>query len=95
MKPEHFKLPLSRTLKVKDGRPLVTLMDAVNLMGILPEHPRLSPVWLLACEAIGRAATTGSQADLENATCEIELALAADNLSDDALKGLPLHWGGR
>src|SRR4051794_13904068 len=92
MKPENFRLPLTRALKLKEGPTLLTLKDAVELIGTVPDFPRLSPVWLLACHAIRTAATTGSQADIEDATCEIELALTAHDLLVGAMKCIPVKW---
>jgi hypothetical protein len=92
MKTENFGLALTRTLNLKESRALATLGDAVAVMGDLPDFPRMPPVWLVACHAIRAAATTGSQSDIEDATCEIELALTAHDLLEEPLKSIPLKW---
>ncbi len=79
-----FGLRLSRPLKLKTGLTIGTLGEAATFIGNLPEFPCLRPVWELACDAVARAARTRDQADLEAATCELELALLADKLLDDA-----------
>jgi hypothetical protein len=77
-----FTLRLKRPLRLDDGRVLKTLEDAVALIGHLPEFPKLTPGWELACEALGRAAKTRHAIDIEFATCELALALASDDLSN-------------
>ncbi len=39
-----FNVPLSRPLPLENGHALLTLADAVSLMGELPEFPNLRPV---------------------------------------------------
>ncbi len=77
-----FNIKLTRQQSLRDGRVVATLGDAVALIGQLPEFPRLRPGWLLACEAMARAARTADRDDVMWATCELELALAADHLCE-------------
>ena len=78
-----YNVNLVRRLVLKRGPPVVTLGDAVRLIGDLPEFPSLRPAWQIACEAILRAATTLQPADIESASVEVEIACRGDLLVDD------------
>ena len=93
--PHQFNRLLARVLRLKGERVIITLGQAVDLIGRLPEFPNLRPVWHLACAAVRRAATTGSAEDIEAATCELELALLQDELlqSSDLPTPAPLRSG--
>ncbi len=77
-----FSIRLKRPLRLKDGRILSRLGDAVVLIGELPGFPDLQTGWQLACDALSRAASTRDIADIELASCELELALGQDELLD-------------
>jgi hypothetical protein len=78
----NFDLPLRKALILNTGRVLATLRDVVVFIGELPEFPHLPTEWEAACDAIGRAAKTADQIDIEVATAEIAVALVRDGMLD-------------
>jgi DNA-binding response OmpR family regulator len=79
----NFGIMLSRMVVLRHGPALATLGDGVRAIGSLPEFPDIRPAWRLACDAIRHAAATGRRADIERATCELELAVLQDGLLAD------------
>src|SRR5437867_193023 len=77
----NFSRKLARQIRpTREGlSPIETLRDAAVLIASLEQFRQARPVWDRCAEHVLRAAETGEQADIVEATRCIEVALGKEN----------------
>jgi hypothetical protein len=72
--------PLTSPIVLKDGRVLVTLHDAANLFMDMSQDRQAHDWTNYAIELLIKAAESGSEASIENATRQVQRALFREGM---------------
>jgi hypothetical protein len=70
---------LARPLELRVGTVLSTLLDASDFLLTLPEDVYRHPAWQRAARLLTEAVESGRDNDIEEATLQLERALAIEN----------------